>query len=100
MHQGDNMMASPQHPYLRPRASVIVVHLVTWQIVKRKDLNTLFWFLILKGVGFTYCFALLLRQGLSTEPKLALNLNKSGFGLLTAGIIVVPPQRPQQGKLV
>lgn len=60
MHQGDNMMATPQHPYLRPRASVVFVHMVTLQIGKRKDLNTLFWFLILKGVGFTYllfCFA-------------------------------------------
>lgn len=42
-----------------------------------------------KGGGL-YLFIVLLRQGLTTEPKLALNLKQSSYlGLLTAGITVM-----------
>lgn len=47
-----------------------------------------------KGGGlylFICLFIVLLRQGLTTEPKLTLNLKQSSYlGLLTAGITVMP----------
>lgn len=53
------------------------------------------WALTLKRVVFIYLFVylfiVLLRQGLTTEPKLALNLKQSScLDLMTAGITVMP----------